>query len=907
MVVLDADFATTDLTADEADGSRRFSPAPPPEREAGDLLALYERERARADREQARADAAQARCAKLRQSERTARSKAKAWETRFGTCRGKLTAAEEEKKKLRRKVDGTLSLQPELNRLEALLSEADAETGGRHTRIASVRMMIAQVCAAMQAVEDGRRGPTPKRWRCEDGGVAALEQENKKLRKDLWAAEDHKATIRRQNDEIVRLARELRRLRDQRETVRSLSEEAYRLRTSLAASGTQNGRLRARLAKLIAQRNAFSKPIAGVQLRVALGRSRRQKQTITSQSKELRRLRRVLRASEARKGALESGIARLRAVRETLATKLSDMDAELRVVLRRSRRQKQTITSQSKDIRRLRRALRTSEARKGALESGIARLRAVRETLAAKLSGMDAELRKVLRRSRRQKATIKSLSRENARLRRTGKGLRNRIEALEAENAKLRATGKVLSKRLYGRKSEQQEKPRSERKRGQQRGAPGHGRTQRPGLEERPEVHTPPPEACVCARCGQPYAPNGIEESTLVEIEVKAHKRVIQRERFRRTCACASSPIEVSAPPVPRLFRGTPYGITFWARFLFELCVCLRPVKRIAAWMSAQGLPVSPGTLANSLKRFVPLFSPLFEAILAHQNEAVVRHADETSWRVRELAGEGRSNRAWLWTSVSHDAVCFHIDASRSAEAAEKLFAGIVVSAVIVCDRYSAYKKLARMLGGLVILAFCWSHMRRDFIEAAAGQARLTQWCQGWVERIAEIYRLNDDRLKHYNPALKRQTPAFDAAQTVLKEAVDTLFAQAERELAVLPDTAREAKALRSLVNHREGLCVFVDRPFVPLDNNVAERILRNPAIGRLLSHGSDSVKGAEFTAILYSVLGTLSMNGIDVLRWLGAWLTACAKNGGKPPADLSPWLPWTMTEERRREFTASG
>ena len=781
MVVLDADFATTDLTANEVDGGRRFSPAPPPEREPGDLLALYERERARADREQARADAAQARCTELSQAERAARSKAKAWETRFGTCRGKLTAAEEEKKKLRRKVDATLSLQPELERLEALLSEADAETGGRHTRIASVRMMVAQVCAAMQAVEDGRRGPTPKRWRREDGGVAALKQENKELRKALWGAEDHKATIRRQNDEIVRLVRELRRLRDQRETVRSLSEEAYRLRTSLAASGKQNGRLKARLAKLIAQRNTFSKPIAGVQLRWALGRSRRQKQS------------------------------------------------------------------------------------------------------------------------------IKSLSRENARLRRTGKGLRNRIVALEADIVRLRATGKVLSKRLFGRKSEQQEKPRSDRKRGQQRGAPGHGRTQRPGLEERPEVHTPPPEACVCAQCGQPYAPNGVEESTLVEIEVKAHKRVIQRERFRRTCACASSPVEVSAPPVPRLFRGTPYGITFWARFLFELCVCLRPVKRIAAWMSAHGLPVSPGTLANSLKRFVPLFSPLFEAILAHQNEAVVRHADETSWRVRELAGDDRTNRAWLWTSVSHDAVCFHIDGSRSAEAAEKLFAGIVVCAVIVCDRYSAYKKLARMLGGLVILSFCWSHMRRDFIEAAAGQARLTQWCQEWVERIAEIYRLNDDRLKHYDPALKRQTPAFDAAQTVLQEAVDTLFAQAERELAVLPDTAREAKALRSLVNHREGLCVFVDRPFVPLDNNLAERILRNPAIGRLLSHGSDSVKGAEFTAILYSVVGTLSMNGIDVLRWLEAWLTACAENGGKPPADLSPWLPWTMSEERRREFTAPG
>ena len=575
--------------------------------------------------------------------------------------------------------------------------------------------------------------------------------------------------------------------------------------------------------------------------------------------------------------------------------------------LRRLRDQSEQVRSLSAELRWAHLALDASKHERRKLTARLARFRALGATLSRLPFDEAAHLRNVLRRSRCQKTTITRLGKENARLRKAVKGTRRRIEILEDQLAKLRSTRATLSKRLYGCKSEQQDKARSQRQRGQQRGAPGHGRTQRPGLEERAEVHKPPPDACICACCGQPYAPNGVEESTLVEIEVKAHKRVISRPRWRRTCECTSSPIEVSAPPVPRLFRGTPYGITFWARLLFELCVCLRPVRRIAAWMSAHGLAVSPGTLANSLKRFVPLFLPLFEAILAHQNEAALRHADETSWRVREWAGEDRSNRAWLWTSVSDDAVCFHIDATRSAEAAEKLFAGIVLCAVIVCDRYSAYKKLVRMLGGLVILAFCWSHVRRDFIEAAAGQARLTQWCQGWIERIAELYRLNDERLEHYDPALTDQTPAFDAAQTVLTGAVDTLFAQAERELAILSDEAREAKALRSLVNHREGLCVFVDRPFVPLDNNFAERILRGPAIGRLLSHGSDSVKGAEFTAIVYSVVGTLAMNGIDVLRWLQAWLTACANNGGRPPDDLSSWLPWSMSEERRRKFTAPG
>ena len=110
---------------------------------------------------------------------------------------------------------------------------------------------------------------------------------------------------------------------------------------------------------------------------------------------------------------------------------------------------------------------------------------------------------------------------------------------------------------------------------------------------------------------------------------------------------------------------------------------------------------------------------------------------------------------------------------------------------------------------------------------------------------------------------------------------------------------------MRSLLNHREGLCVFVDQPQAPMDNNKAELALRGPAIGRRLSFGSDSELGAEFTAMMYTVVGTLKMNGIDVLRWLRAWLTECAANGGQPPEDLEPWLPWSMSEERRREFMA--
>ena len=643
-------------------------------------------------------------------------------------------------------------------------------------------------------------------------------------------------------------------------------------------------------------------------LRATLERAENQKDTIKSLRAERGELRKQVTRLNRKVARLGKRLAREEQTserhKETIRRQF-DEDIQRRAALRRLRDQSDRVRSLSEEVFWLRIALDGAKAGREALKARLVELRAVGATLSKLPSDEAAQLRTALRRSRRQKTTINVLSKENDRLRKRAKASRNRIETLEAQLARLRATGAVLSRALFGRKSEQQDKPRSERKRGQQRGAPGHGHTQRPGLEERTEEHNPPEDERVCSCCGKPYAAIGAEISPLVEIDVKAYKRVIRRPRWRRTCDCASSPREVSAPPAPRLFRNTPYGVSVWVCVLFERHACYRPLKRVAAWLSDRGLPISPGTLADSMLRFVPLFEPVADAILAHQSKAALRHADETGWRVQALRETGRSSRAWLWTSVSSDAVYFHIDPSRSAEAAEKLFAEAVLDTVIVCDRYSAYKRLERLRGGKVTLAWCWSHQRRDFIECAAGQVELTQWCQRWIERIASIYRLNEARLAHYHPGIEPRTPAFHAAQGALKEALAGLFAEAEQELAGLPDRAREGKALRSLVNHREGLSVFVDRPQVPLDNNLAERMLRGPAIGRRLSFGSDSEDGARFTAMMYSTIGTLALNGINVLRWLEAWLETCAKNGRRPPDDLSSWLPRSMSEERRGSFTA--
>ena len=509
----------------------------------------------------------------------------------------------------------------------------------------------------------------------------------------------------------------------------------------------------------------------------------------------------------------------------------------------------------------------------------------------------------------RKRGTMAGLRMENGRLRKELDEKTAHGKRLEAEVAKLRSTRETLSKAVFGRNSEKTGPSRTGRRRGQRVGGSGHGRTQRLELERSTEVHNPPAADCHCPCCGKLYWENGFHNSEVIELQVRAHTRVIRRNRFLRACTCSSSPREVSAPPLPRLFTNTPYGISFWACFLFERYACHRPVNQVAAWMRSQGLSVSAGTLASSIHRFLPLFAPLSEAIFHRQGAFRVLHGDETSWRVQSFFADRGSSRAWLWVGISGDAVWFHVDASRSAKAAGKLFGEAAPGTVLVCDRFSAYKKLARVLGGALTLAWCWVHARRDFIKCAAGHPALTGWQDLWLDRFAQLFRLNASRLELYDPDLdmERQSTKFKAAHRRLKRALDRFFAAAARDLEGSAGKDRRSKPLRSLLKHREGLCVFIDNPRVAMDNNLSERTLRGAAIGRKLSFGSDSSAGAAFTAMMYSVIGTLQLNSMDVQQWLRSWLAACAQNGGRPPDDLTPWLPWSMSEQRRRGLQAPG
>ena len=107
------------------------------------------------------------------------------------------------------------------------------------------------------------------------------------------------------------------------------------------------------------------------------------------------------------------------------------------------------------------------------------------------------------------------------------------------------------------------------------------------------------------------------------------------------------------------------------------------------------------------------------------------------------------------------------------------------------------------------------------------------------------------------------------------------------------------AKVLESMAQHWNGLTVFVDSPWVPMDNNTAERDIRLPVVGRKNFYGSGSLGSAELAAMMYSTLATMKLWGLNARTWLGAYLQACADNGNQPPLDINAFLPWQMDAKR--------
>lgn len=473
------------------------------------------------------------------------------------------------------------------------------------------------------------------------------------------------------------------------------------------------------------------------------------------------------------------------------------------------------------------------------------------------------------------------------------KETRQREEKLKRDLEKNQARVKELERRLYGRKTEKggggnRKRSGSGRPRGQQRGKPGPGRRDTSHLPAEEEVYT----LCGCPSCGLPLQVlPGTEDSEQIEIDVKAHKRVIRRMRYKPTCNC-SQPGLITAPGPAKLIPKGRYGTSVWVTILLDKYAFLRPTQRLLEDLKTHGLDMAPGTVVGGLEFLLPLFEPLYSGIVNKVLEEKLWHADETGWRVF-VAHEEKVGHNWtLWSFESSSAAALLLDPTRQARVPEEFFeeAG---SGVLVVDRFSSYKAMVQVKEGQILLAFCWAHVRRDFLGVAKDWPNQEKWGSSWVEAIGELFRLNKFRLSA--PAEQ-----FVACDKTLRAAVKRLAQRRDTELSDPELHPVRRKPLNSLKKHWEGLTRFVDHPEIPMDNNQAERTLRAPVVARKGFYGSYAHWSGILATMLFSLFTTLRRWDINPRTWLTTYLEHCAKHGKPVPEDAGSFLPWNLSDQER-------
>jgi transposase len=536
------------------------------------------------------------------------------------------------------------------------------------------------------------------------------------------------------------------------------------------------------------------------------------------------------------------------------------------------------------EVQELRAALEASERRAASLEKRVRELEAENEALRKKRWATEELLQKKIRTlekdvSNRDKK-IEKLQKQVSWLRTQKFGRTSEKDGPEATEATAEDVGNGKQPK------------KGKKKRGQQPGSDGHGRTDRSGL---PISETIPLEiagGCACAKCGKAYVQlPATEDSALAEIAIMLHQVVYQRFKYVSQCKCEGKKIVV-APPPARLYPRTNVGNSLWVYLLVQKFLHAVPTNRTLKDLSLYGFSLAEGTVSGGFKMIDDLLETLLDEILKRCKAADLWNADETTWHILD-AGK---TKWWMWLIASDDAIAYLLDPSRSKKVPANFFAGS--AGVLMTDRLAAYKSLQ----DAIKKAWCWVHVRRDFRNLLIGVPKLKQWAKQWLKEIATLFVVAHQRFQLWEQN-KTLGAVWQHAQLAVEQQVEKLKLRWQAELSKQDLHDEQKKVLRSLKRHWDGLTLFVEDPRIPLHNNRAERLLRNAVILRKNSFGSGTSWAGHLAAKLFSIFQTWLVNGLDPQALLLDYFNECAKTPGRAPPDVSQFLPWKMSDERKQCF----
>lgn len=373
----------------------------------------------------------------------------------------------------------------------------------------------------------------------------------------------------------------------------------------------------------------------------------------------------------------------------------------------------------------------------------------------------------------------------------------------------------------------------------------------------------------VCPCCAAVMRESGLFDIS-EKLEVKPKVYFISRmKRPKFNCGKCNGAM-VNTPAAPSIVPTSNYGDSMIIDVALSKYCDIIPIDRYVQMAFRQGVvDLPPQSLIGLTHHLASFLTPVYELIQKEVQAAHVLMADETTWKMLE----GDDTKQWyLWGFFSKVACYFEAHNTRSGDVAIK-FLEASHAKYLMSDGYAGYSKAIsefKRRGRIIFETHCNAHAYRYFEEASHPWK---EECKPYLQWYGQIYEL-----ERKGAPRGELLPIFE----LIKNACEM------NQGSAMPGSAF-GKAIGYFLNHFEGLIQCTKNKDIPLDNNLAERSIRSPVVGRKTWYGNHSKRGAYTTAILFSIVQSCKLNNINPRKYFD-WVVQQIHQG-KPPSTPFQYL----------------
>lgn len=371
------------------------------------------------------------------------------------------------------------------------------------------------------------------------------------------------------------------------------------------------------------------------------------------------------------------------------------------------------------------------------------------------------------------------------------------------------------------------------------------------------ESHVELKELPNCTCCGNTMEDSGMTEDSEYLTVVPKEYIIIQQKRHKYRCGKCHGEIK-TAPSAPRIISGSTYGDEMIIDVAMAKYCDLVPIERYSTIAGREGLvDLPPNSLIGTTHKLAEYVEPAYNKVREEIMSSKVLHADETPHRMLE----GDDKKSWyLWGFSNNESSYFEIRNTRSGDVASELLNQSECQ-YLVSDVFSGYGKAVRESNKIreqenkpkIASVYCNAHSRRKFKEAGDSFPKESE-C--FIEYYRKIYQLEAEG--------KMNTGTLSDKRTEMKALFEGMKKEAESQREMYSAKSSLVTAINYFLKNYTEFTLFLYYPFLPIDNNPQERLLRNPVIGRKTWFGTHSKQGAKTTAIFFTLVESCKLNKIN-------------------------------------------